>query len=75
MISMSNVNPLSRRPQRALVLSLAILPLALPLCTVPALAQGKGAAPVLNVGASEHAVSRRLDLSIGSSTISERPIE
>ncbi|MEI5667994.1 type II and III secretion system protein family protein [Bosea sp. CCNWLW174] len=73
MMSMSNSNPLVRRPQRALALSLAILPLALPLCAGPARAQGKGAAPVLNVGASEHAISRRLDLSIGRSLIVELP--
>lgn len=59
--------------KRGLALSLAILPLAMPLPIMPALAQSKGAAPVLNVGASEHAISRRLDLSIGRSLIVELP--
>ncbi|HEV7325265.1 MAG TPA: type II and III secretion system protein family protein [Bosea sp. (in: a-proteobacteria)] len=73
MIPMPILHALSHRPGRALALSLAILPLALSLSAVPALAQGKGAGPVLNVGASEHAVSRRLDLSIGRSLIVELP--
>ncbi|UZF91533.1 type II and III secretion system protein family protein [Bosea sp. NBC_00550] len=34
---------------------------------------GRDAAPVLNVGASEHAISRKLDLSIGRSLIVELP--
>lgn len=54
-------------------LSLAALSLAMPICGTPVLAQSKGAAPVLNVGASEHAISRRLDLSIGRSLIVELP--
>jgi pilus assembly protein CpaC len=73
MTPMPFFHALSHRPGRALALSLAILPLALPPSAVPAQAQGKGAAPVLNVGASEHAVSRRLDLSIGRSLIVELP--
>jgi pilus assembly protein CpaC len=36
-------------------------------------AQPAGPAPVLNVGASEHAISRKLDLSIGRSLIVELP--
>ncbi|WP_332681369.1 type II and III secretion system protein family protein [Bosea sp. (in: a-proteobacteria)] len=54
-------------------LGLALLPLAALIAAPPALAQGKGAAPVLNVGASEHAISRKLDLSIGRSLIVELP--
>ncbi len=54
-------------------LRLAALPLALLLGAAPAFAQSKGAAPVLNVGASEHAIARRLDLSIGRSLIVELP--
>jgi pilus assembly protein CpaC len=38
-----------------------------------AAAQSSGPAPVLNVGASEHAISRKLDLSIGRSLIVELP--
>lgn len=53
--------------------SLAILPLVALLAAGPALAQSKGAAPVLNVGASEHAIARKLDLSIGRSLIVELP--
>ncbi|MFJ5369079.1 type II and III secretion system protein family protein [Bosea sp. CER48] len=34
---------------------------------------GSGPAPVLNVGASEHAISRKLDLSIGRSLVIELP--
>jgi pilus assembly protein CpaC len=52
---------------------LAILPVAALFAAAPALAQSKGAAPVLNVGASEHAIARRLDLSIGRSMIIELP--
>lgn len=61
------------RRHRALALSLTLLPVIALLGVAPALAQQKGAAPVLNVGASEHAVSRRLDLSIGRSLIVELP--
>ncbi|HEV2556606.1 MAG TPA: type II and III secretion system protein family protein [Bosea sp. (in: a-proteobacteria)] len=39
----------------------------------PAFAQATGQAPVLNVGTSEHAISRKLDLSIGRSLIVELP--
>ncbi|MBA4333948.1 MAG: secretin, partial [Methylobacterium sp.] len=39
----------------------------------PAFAQPNGQAPVLNVGTSEHAISRKLDLSIGRSLIVELP--
>ncbi|WP_376984798.1 type II and III secretion system protein family protein [Bosea sp. R86505] len=39
----------------------------------PAFAQATGKAPVLNVGTSEHAISRKLDLSIGRSLIVELP--
>ena len=59
--------------KRSLALSLTVLSLAMPICGMPVLAQSKGAAPVLNVGASEHAISRRLDLSIGRSLIVELP--
>jgi len=38
-----------------------------------ALAQTTGPAPVLNVGASEHAIARKLDLSIGRSLVVELP--
>ena len=62
MIPMLNSTPLLRGARkRGLALSLAILPVVTPLAAGSALAQGKGAAPVLNVGASEHAISRRLD--------------
>jgi pilus assembly protein CpaC len=65
--------PSPRRGSRhRLALSLALMPLAASLAA-PATAQTKGAAPVLNVGASEHAISRRLDLSIGRSLIVELP--
>ncbi|MCO5090252.1 type II and III secretion system protein family protein [Bosea sp. (in: a-proteobacteria)] len=49
--------------------------LALLLAAGAAAAQspGSGPAPVLNVGASEHAISRKLDLSIGRSLIVELP--
>jgi pilus assembly protein CpaC len=39
----------------------------------PALAQTSAPAPVLNVGTSEHAMARKLDLSIGRSMIIELP--
>lgn len=39
----------------------------------PALAQSTEPAPVLNVGTSEHAIARKLDLSIGRSVIVELP--
>jgi len=61
------------RQPRSRRLGVVLLPLAAFFTTAPALAQSKGAAPVLNVGASEHAVSRRLDLSIGRSLIVELP--
>lgn len=74
MIAMLNPTPLPRCVRRqSLALSLAILSVVMPLAAGPALAQSKGAAPVLNVGASEHAISRRLDLSIGRSLIVELP--
>lgn len=38
-----------------------------------ALAQSTGPAPVLNVGSSEYAISRKLDLSIGRSLVVELP--
>lgn len=74
MIPMPNQDDLLSRVRRhGFRLSLAILPVVTPLAAGPGLAQSKGAAPVLNVGASEHAVSRRLDLSIGRSLIVELP--
>ena len=74
MIPMLNPDPpRSRIAWRGFALALATLPLVAPLAAGPALAQTKGAAPVLNVGASEHAISRRLDLSIGRSLIVELP--
>ncbi|MFC5506898.1 MULTISPECIES: type II and III secretion system protein family protein [Hyphomicrobiales] len=39
----------------------------------PVLAQNTGQAPVLNVGTSEHAISRKIDLSIGRSLILDLP--
>lgn len=39
----------------------------------PVLAQSKMPSPILNVGESEHAVSRRMDLSIGRSVIVDLP--
>jgi pilus assembly protein CpaC len=39
----------------------------------PAVAQSTGPAPVLNVGSSEHAIARKLDLSIGRSLVIELP--
>lgn len=62
-----------RSPMSLKRLHVAALPLVLLLGAAPAFAQSKGAAPVLNVGASEHAISRRLDLSIGRSLIVELP--
>lgn len=51
-----------------------LLPAVLALAIAgPASAQSRGPAPVLNVGASEHAISRKLDLSIGRSLIVELP--
>lgn len=49
----------------------AALLLALPM--PGALAQSTGPAPVLNVGTSEYAISRKLDLSIGRSLVVELP--
>lgn len=54
------------------ILSIA-LPVLAPLLGGPALAQSTGPAPVLNVGTSEHAIARKLDLSIGRSLIIELP--
>lgn len=48
----------------------AVLALAL---AGPAIAQSAGQAPVLNVGTSEHAISRKIDLSIGRSLIVDLP--
>lgn len=48
----------------------AVLALAL---AGPAVAQSTGQAPVLNVGTSEHAISRKIDLSIGRSLIVDLP--
>lgn len=74
MIPMLNPAPLFLRiPRRGFALPLALLPLVMPISAAPALAQAKGGSSVLNVGASEHAVSRRLDLSIGRSLIVELP--
>jgi pilus assembly protein CpaC len=70
---LESVPPLRGRALRVCGLPLAVLPFLLPCAVLPASAQGKGAAPVLNVGASEHAISRRLDLSIGRSLIVELP--
>jgi pilus assembly protein CpaC len=74
MIPMSNFDPSARcRLPRMRALSLAILPFIMSLAPSPVFAQSRGAAPVLNVGASEHTISRRLDLSIGRSLIVELP--
>lgn len=74
MIPMPKSTPLFRcAHKRCLASALAIVPVITSLAVAPALAQSKGAAPVLNVGASEHAISRRLDLSIGRSLIVELP--
>nr|WP_244494848.1 type II and III secretion system protein family protein [Bosea sp. Root483D1] len=74
MIPMQNSTPLLRSARKhRFALSLAILYAASLAATAPVLAQAKGPAPVLNVGASEHALSRRLDLSIGRSLIVELP--
>ncbi|WP_436097587.1 type II and III secretion system protein family protein [Bosea sp. LjRoot237] len=74
MIPMPKSTPLFRcAHKRCLASALAIVPIITSLAVAPALAQSKGAAPVLNVGASEHAISRRLDLSIGRSLIVELP--
>lgn len=56
------------------ILTAALPALAL-LLAVPAQAQAQstGPAPVLNVGTSEHAIARKLDLSIGRSLIIELP--
>ncbi|TCR68670.1 type II and III secretion system protein family protein [Bosea sp. BK604] len=54
------------------ILTAALPALAL-LLAAPAQAQSTGPAPVLNVGTSEHAISRKLDLSIGRSLIIELP--
>ncbi len=54
---------------RTLVATLSVLALL----AGPAAAQSTGPAPVLNVGVSEHAMSRKLDLSIGRSLIVELP--
>jgi pilus assembly protein CpaC len=63
-----------RYPSRAARLhALALLPLAALLVAAPAAAQQRAPAPVLNVGSSEHAISRRIDLSIGRSMIVELP--
>ncbi|SIQ96926.1 MULTISPECIES: type II and III secretion system protein family protein [unclassified Bosea (in: a-proteobacteria)] len=45
----------------------------LPLLPLPAQAQSAGPAPVLNVGTSDYAISRKLDLSIGRSLVVELP--
>jgi len=66
-----NPKPMTYAPRP--LAALALLPLLAPLLAAPALAQSRGSAPVLNVGASEHAMSRRLDLSIGRSLIVELP--
>lgn len=51
-----------------------LLPATLALMlTGSAMAQSTAPAPVLNVGASEHAIARKLDLSIGRSLILELP--
>lgn len=68
-----NTGSNAMRQSRFRSLGLAALPLAALLAAAPALAQSRGAAPVLNVGASEHAISRKLDLSIGRSLIVELP--
>lgn len=54
-------------------LSPAALPVLALLLTGPAHAQSTGPAPVLNVGTSEYAIARKLDLSIGRSLIVELP--
>ncbi|MGE7471723.1 type II and III secretion system protein family protein [Bosea sp. NPDC003192] len=74
MIPMQNsTSSLRSAHKHGFALPLAILCAVLPATVGPALAQSKGAAPVLNVGASEHSLSRRLDLSIGRSLIVELP--
>ncbi len=52
-----------------------VLPAAfgLALLAAPVLAQSSAPAPVLNVGSSEHAIARKIDLSIGRSLIVELP--
>lgn len=45
----------------------------LPLLPVGASAQSTGPAPLINVGSSEYAISRKLDLSIGRSLVVELP--
>ena len=54
-------------PAVALLVASALLP------TGVAVAQSAAPAPVLNVGTSEHAIARKLDLSIGRSLIVELP--
>lgn len=49
------------------------LPVLALLLAGPAYAQSTAPAPVLNVGTSEHAIARKLDLSIGRSLIVELP--
>ena len=49
------------------------LALALAAGSAAAQSTGSGPAPVLNVGSSENAISRKLDLSIGRSLIVELP--
>lgn len=51
----------------------ASLPALALLLGLPARAQSTGPSPVLNVGTSEHAIARKLDLSIGRSLIVELP--
>ncbi|MCU4181480.1 type II and III secretion system protein family protein [Bosea sp. BH3] len=61
-------------PRLATALAFALTTGAAVFTASDALAQaGREASPVLNVGASEHAMSRKLDLSIGRSLIVELP--
>lgn len=68
---MTTIAPQGPTPRRAVRLA-AILATALCLAAPAALAQS-GSSPVLNVGASETSVARKLDLSIGKSLIVELP--
>ncbi|PZU94301.1 MAG: secretin [Chelatococcus sp.] len=58
---------------RSLMAAALALALATPALATPALAQTSGPAPILSVGASEHASARRVDLSIGRSLVVDLP--
>ncbi|WP_353181314.1 type II and III secretion system protein family protein [Bosea sp. (in: a-proteobacteria)] len=63
---------MTRRPARPAIAGAAAA-LLLALAGEGALAQATGPAPVLNVGTSDHTLSRKLDLSIGRSLVVELP--